>query len=108
VESPDPSVVEWAVIFGSTAHGTDNAASDIDIGVIVTDDTALQPMREHLAEMVPIVRRRFGRELSPVVMTAAHARTLIANRHSLADALREGRVLSAKGTDLGKVLHRKD
>lgn len=69
VEVPDPAVVLWAVLFGSTASGQDDLASDIDLGIIVRDKEAIRPMQERLVGRLPIVRRRFGHVLSPVIMS---------------------------------------
>src|SRR5690606_1010417 len=81
VEIPDGEFVEWAALFGSSSSDTDGPESDIDFGVIVTDGTVQERMRERLAELLHIVRRRFGRALSPVVMTVDQARGLLAADH---------------------------
>ncbi|HRP07175.1 MAG TPA: nucleotidyltransferase domain-containing protein [Gemmatimonadales bacterium] len=108
VEVPDGACVEWAVLFGSTANRTDTSRSDIDFGVIVTDEPDLERMRTRLAEMLPTVRRRFGRLLSPVVMTLDQARGLATAGHPLLDAIAAGRVILARHPTLREVLHRKD
>lgn len=94
VEVPDPQAVLWAGLFGSTANGEDEVTSDIDLGVIVRNEEAIRTMQERLAGMTPIVRRRFGRVLSPVIMTRAQLGALARSGHSLVTGLGAGRFVA--------------
>lgn len=106
VEVPDGESVEWAAIFGSISTGSDSLESDIDLGVIVTDESALHQMRERMADMLPVVRRRFGRVLSPVVLTSDQARALAATGHKLIDAIAGGQMITSRHSTLREVLDR--
>jgi len=104
VAVPRDTDVLWAAIFGSTALGIDTEASDIDLAVIVHKETGMEPMQQRLADLVPIIRRRVGRTLSPIVMTRSQLRALAAEGHALVDGLRHGRVIAGTTPNLESLL----
>lgn len=108
VEVPNTQDVLWAALFGSTAKGEDTLESDIDLAVIVADEMALTRMQERLADMKPVFLRRFGRVLSPVVMTLAHGRALAASGHALIESLVDGRVIAGRQRDVSVLLRGAD
>ncbi len=107
-EVPDPKVILWAALFGSTARGEDDSTSDIDLAIVVTSDPAMEPIQERMAAMLPIVRRRFGRVLSPVVMTRRQLRELARAGHPLIEGLREGRYVAGSIKRFEDLLRGKD
>jgi predicted nucleotidyltransferase len=88
--------VRLAVLFGSTATGSDSERSDVDVLVVLRD-----PGVGRLAELAERLSRRIGREVqlvrlseaqsSPVLMVDVidHGRVLV-DRGELWSALREG------------------
>jgi predicted nucleotidyltransferase len=75
--------VRLAVLFGSTANGSDDEHSDVDVLVAASDSDA-----SRLAELAGRVGRRIGREIHIVTVSAAtDSPTLIL------DVIEEGRVL---------------
>ena len=60
-----------AVIFGSAARGEAVPGSDLDLLVVVPDATSKRWAADRLVDLSPDVRRMFGAELSPVVLTLA-------------------------------------
>lgn len=105
VEEPGCAGVLWAALYGSTATGNDDAESDIDLAVVVTDDEAMERMQNRLAELLPLVRLRIGRALSPMVITRTQLRALDANGHPLVASLAAGRVIGGSIRDLRALLH---
>jgi predicted nucleotidyltransferase len=87
--------VELAILFGSTATGSDHVGSDVDVLIAAVD-----PNVGRVADMADRVSRRVGRELqlvrladaeaSPVLMDEilTHGRVLVDRRHRWSD-LRE-------------------
>lgn len=80
-------------LFGSAARGNDSASSDLDVLVVVLDTSDSDATFVTLAELDS--RRRFGKDLGPVVMTESEAR----RRHRRGDRLlaavvEDGRLLA--------------
>lgn len=108
VEEPNTQDVLWAALFGSTANGEDTLESDMDLAVIVVDEMALTRMQERLADMSTVILSRFGRVLSPVVMTLAQGRALAASCHPLVESLVNGRVIAGRQRDVRALLRGPD
>ncbi|HAK94194.1 MAG TPA: toxin-antitoxin system toxin subunit [Planctomycetes bacterium] len=80
--------VVCAFVFGSTARGTENARSDIDLMVI--GDISLR----ELTRMLSGLSERIGREVNPHVVTAAELRRRLKQRdHFLTSVLKEPHVM---------------
>lgn len=81
------------VLFGSSALGDDSETSDLDVFVVVPDDTESEHVFEELAGSE--AGSRFGKRLGPVVWTVSRLRR--AHRSGdrlLASILENGRVLA--------------
>lgn len=57
-----------AAVFGSRARGDDRPDSDLDLLVVIEDESGEEGVWEHLVELQPKVQREFGLRLSPVVL----------------------------------------
>jgi predicted nucleotidyltransferase len=75
--------VRLAVLFGSTAIGSDDERSDVDVLVVLSD-----PGVGRLAEMGGRLSRRIGRELQLVRLSEANISPVL-----MADVIDHGRVL---------------
>lgn len=75
--------VRLAVLFGSTALGSDEPQSDVDILVVLSD-----PDVGRLAELADRLSRRIGREMQLVRLSEAQASPVL-----MADVIDHGRVL---------------
>lgn len=75
--------VRLAVLFGSTAAGSDDERSDVDVMVVLHD-----PGVGRLAELAERLSRRIGREMQLVRLSEAQSSPVL-----MADVLDHGRVL---------------
>ena len=77
-EVPDPKVILWAALFGSTRRGEDDSTSDIDFAIVVTSEKAMETIQRtdgrDAAHLPPEIREGpvTGRHDPP---TAAEARS---------------------------------
>lgn len=95
----------WAGLFGSTARGEDDGSSDIDLAVVVASDDLVDPMLTRLSESAPMVRRRFGRVLSPVVISHNQLIQLHNAGSPLVAGLRSARQIGGTAPDMEELLH---
>jgi predicted nucleotidyltransferase len=93
-EALAPLQPEFALIFGSVARGTENAASDVDV-LVVTERT----FGEVVGALHP-AQAQLGREINPVVYSAIDLRKLAAAHDSFVMSLLEGPHLYLIGTEL--------
>lgn len=104
VDAAGSPPVEWVGLFGSTARGEDDPDSDLDLAVIVATPDEVEAMQHHLTECGPIVQRRFGRPLSPVVLAREQLRVMARHRHALITAFREARVVTGMTRRLDDII----
>ena len=94
----------WAGLFGSTAQGTDHPDSDVDLAVVVATNALVESMLTRLSEASRAFRRRFGRVLSPVVMSAEQLVRLHRAESPLVAGLRTARQVGGTVSDLEELL----
>ncbi|MES2304967.1 MAG: nucleotidyltransferase domain-containing protein [Gemmatimonadota bacterium] len=95
----------WAGLFGSTAQATDQPDSDVDLAVVVGTETLVDPMLTRLSERSrKMFDRRFGRVLSPVVISQPQLRRLAAASSPLIEALRSARQVAGTESDFDRLL----
>ncbi len=75
--------VRLAVLFGSTAIGTDDERSDVDVLVVLRD-----PAVSRLAELTERLSRGVGREMQLIRLSEAETSPVL-----MADVIEQGRVL---------------
>ena len=75
--------VRLAVLFGSTATGSDDDLSDVDVLVVLHD-----PSVGRLAELAERLSQRIGREMQPVRLSEAQTSPVL-----MVDVIDHGRVL---------------
>ncbi|MDX2208069.1 MAG: nucleotidyltransferase domain-containing protein [Gemmatimonadales bacterium] len=89
------SGLAWAGVFGSMARGDHTIESDLDLAVIVDDRTATSRVHDALSDQAPSFTSRFGRRLSPLVMSSSQFGRMLKDRDSLAlTMVRDGRRLA--------------
>lgn len=100
------SGLAWAGVFGSMARGDQTIESDLDLAVIVDDQTATPRVHDALSDHTETFASRFGRRLSPLVMSLHQFTRMLKERESLALALtRDGRRLAGTIHDLARASH---
>jgi predicted nucleotidyltransferase len=83
----------WAGLYGSVARGDADSASDLDLAVITRTSAQSQAVQDAISENLLFVAR-FGRALSPLVLSLGQLKRLAAARDSIVKALvRDGRRL---------------
>lgn len=82
-------------IFGSAAHGSDHPGSELDVLAVTREQEHVLPVHEKLVGLAPELERRFGLDLSPVVM-AQHQfhRECTAGDPAMADAVHGARIIA--------------
>jgi predicted nucleotidyltransferase len=82
-------------IFGSAARGSDYPASDLDVLAVTREQEHVPRVHEKLVGLAPELERRFGLDLSPVVM-AQHQfhRECSVGDSAMVGALHEARVIA--------------
>lgn len=82
------------IMFGSNARGDARPASDLDLLVVVGAKAQIERVSEVLIDAIPGMRRRFGLQLSPLVLEKARVRERFRDGDPLMqDVLSEGRTL---------------
>jgi len=94
----------WAGLFGSTALGDDAVGSDVDLAVVVTTAALVGPMHARLSDSSPTFRRRFGRVLSPVVLSLEQLQQLGRAKSPLVAGLRTARWIAGSEVDFEPLL----
>jgi len=98
----EKSGLAWAGVFGSMARGDQTIESDLDLAVIIDDRTATSRVHDALSDQVPSFTSRFGRRVSPLVMSRSQFGRMLKDGDSLALTLvRDGRRLAGTVHELG-------
>lgn len=81
---------ERVILFGSTAEGTDTRDSDVDLFVLTQNEPLVK-------QILRDFRRKYSRQLSPLIMNAVGYSRLRRHDPSLYDNISRGRVLWERG-----------
>ena len=69
------SAVSSLLLFGSAARTEDAPGSDLDLLVLVENETGVWSIRNRLADALPSLERQFGMHLSPLILTSDEFQT---------------------------------
>lgn len=103
------SALYWGGIFGSVARGEEMTESDVDLAIIIDDKEQVPAVHERASMATVDFERRFGRRLSPLVMSREQFVRLFQLDDPLATSLvRDGRRLGGEADleGLGRGAHR--
>lgn len=90
-------------IFGSAARGADRPESDLDVLAVTREPKQVSPVHEKLVGLAPELERRFGLDLSPVVIAQHQLQRECSDRDSaMVNALQDARVIA--GVPMERVL----
>lgn len=81
---------ERVILFGSTAEGTDTRDSDVDLFVLTQNEPLVK-------QILRDFRRKYSRQLSPLIMNAVGYSRLRRHDPSLYENISRGRVLWERG-----------
>jgi predicted nucleotidyltransferase len=86
-------------VYGSAARGEDRPESDLDVLAVALEE-AVPEVHECLTQLAPELERRFGLDLSPVVLSREQFHHQSATGDPMiASALKEGRVVAGLSFD---------
>jgi predicted nucleotidyltransferase len=99
-------VLRTLAIFGSAARGSDHPESDLDVLAVTREPEHVPPVHEKLVGLAPELERRFGLDLSPVVM-AQHQfhRECSVGDSAMVGALHDARVIAGLPMDRLLAIH---
>lgn len=93
--------LEWAGLFGSMARGDATNESDIDVAIIVGSDDSVSVVHDAASQRAETFSRRYGRRLSPLVLSKARFARMVKDGDPLAmSMIRDGRRLAGPAREL--------
>lgn len=93
--------LEWAGLFGSMARGEATHDSDIDVAIIIESDASVPLVHDAASQSAETFTRRYGRQLSPLVLSKARFTRMVKDRDPLAmSMIRDGRRLAGPVREL--------
>lgn len=102
----EESELVWAGIYGSMARGDETSESDLDLAIILADPAATPRVHDAVSGQTPSFTSRFGRHISPLVISRQQFARMLKNKDPLAITLiRDGRRLAGTVHDLGHMPH---
>lgn len=100
--------IVWAGIYGSVARGDDDLESDLDLAIVTRTPDQSRALHDALGESQMSLMMRFGRRLSPLVLSVPQLKRLAAANDPLISALeRESRRVSGAKTEIAEVIRGK-
>lgn len=90
-------VVDSIILFGSVARRVETSESDLDICLVIDDKKQKEEVLDRIHIISPEVRRQFGANLSPFVITASEFRKRSkTNKSPVNNIVNEGIVISGQ------------
>lgn len=88
---------ESLILFGSIARGQEHPKSDVDLAVIIGNQSNVENSAGKILEINPFIAKRFGNSLSPIVMNKKDfVRKLKAGDKLVASIAKEGLLIAGK------------
>ncbi len=85
------------VLFGSVARREEKNESDVDVCFVVKQSIEKEKVRNRIHKLLPLIRKRFGANLSPLLLTVAEFSKKARRGHPpVSSIMKEGIVLSGK------------
>lgn len=83
--------IRSAWLYGSVARGTDESRSDMDVALVLADDSV--DASRHVRDAMQVLGDRLGVHISPVVLTPAELAKLPPTDHWWSEVCRDAKVL---------------
>ncbi|MEO5799819.1 MAG: nucleotidyltransferase domain-containing protein [Gemmatimonadales bacterium] len=88
----------WGGVFGSVARGEETSDSDLDLAMIIDTPDQVSAVHDSASIAASVFSRRFGRRVSPLILSRPQFARLAAAGELLAEGLvRDGRRLAGEG-----------